>query len=50
MKEVRDEVTNKGKILPRFQLRGWTGDDLRVFVSSPEEARTLAYEINNQVM
>jgi hypothetical protein len=49
MKEVKDESTDKGKILPRFQLRGWTGDDLRVFVSSPEEAKILASEINHQV-
>lgn len=48
MKEVKDEVTKKGKILPRFQLRGWTGDDLRTFVSSDEESNTLANEINKQ--
>lgn len=49
MKEVKDENTNMGKILPRFQFRGWTGDDLRVFVSSQEESSALAKEINGHV-
>jgi hypothetical protein len=49
MKEVKDETTNMGKVLPRFQFRGWTGDDLRVFVSSPEESNALANEINDEV-
>ncbi|KAI9349325.1 glycoside hydrolase superfamily [Pilaira anomala] len=49
MKEVKDEATNMGKILPRFQLRGWTSEDLRVFVKSAEESNLLANEINNQV-
>lgn len=49
MKEVKDEATNTGKILPRFQLRGWTGEDLRVFVGSAEESNVLANEINEQV-
>ncbi|CAO3641319.1 unnamed protein product [Mucor hiemalis] len=48
MREVKDEVTKKGKVLPRFQLRGWTGDDLRTFVSSEEESNSLANEINEQ--
>ncbi|KAI8098413.1 glycoside hydrolase superfamily [Gilbertella persicaria] len=49
IKEVRDESTGKGKVLPRFQLRGWTGDDLRYFVTSAEESKVLAVEINKQV-
>ena len=49
MKEVKDEATNMGKILPRFQLRGWTSEDLRVFVKSAEESNLLANEINKQV-
>ncbi|KAG2230303.1 glycoside hydrolase superfamily [Thamnidium elegans] len=49
MKEVKDEATNMGKVLPRFQLRGWTGEDLRVFVGSAEESNVLANEINEQV-
>ncbi|KAG2205408.1 hypothetical protein INT47_007193 [Mucor saturninus] len=49
MKEVKDIKTNMGKILPRFQFRGWTSEDLRVFVGSSEESAALANEINQQV-
>ncbi|KAI8988649.1 glycoside hydrolase superfamily [Pilobolus umbonatus] len=49
MKEVRDIGRMKGKIVPRFQLRGWTADDMRIFVSSPVEARLLAEQINKHV-
>ncbi|EIE76212.1 hypothetical protein RO3G_00916 [Rhizopus delemar RA 99-880] len=43
MKEVR-----KAKIVPRFQFRGWTGEDLRAFIASAEESNLLAKEINDQ--
>ncbi|KAI8377002.1 glycoside hydrolase superfamily [Blakeslea trispora] len=49
IKDVRDESTGKGKVLPRFQLRGWTGDDLKQFITSAEESRKLAEEIYTQV-
>lgn len=49
MKEVKDTKTNMGKILPRFQFRGWTSEDLRMFVGSSEESTALANEINQQV-
>ncbi|KAI7898962.1 glycoside hydrolase superfamily [Cokeromyces recurvatus] len=47
MKEVKSE--SKGKILPRFQLRNWSGDDLRAFISNEQEAEELALQINKQV-
>ncbi|PHZ08143.1 glycoside hydrolase [Rhizopus microsporus ATCC 52813] len=50
MSEVRDISTGKGKIVPRFQFRGWTGEDLRAFVTSEQEIQHLAKEINNQVI
>ncbi|CEJ02598.1 hypothetical protein RMCBS344292_16598 [Rhizopus microsporus] len=50
MSEVRDIHTGKGKIVPRFQFRGWTGEDLRAFVTSEQEIQHLAKEINNQVI
>ncbi|KAL9544084.1 hypothetical protein MBANPS3_007799 [Mucor bainieri] len=49
MKEVKDEFTGKGKILPRFQFRGWTGDDLRMFVSNKAESQALAEKLMDQV-
>ncbi|CEP19760.1 hypothetical protein [Parasitella parasitica] len=49
IKEVRDEKTGRGKILPRFQFRGWTGDDLRLFVSNEKESQVLANAIMEQV-
>lgn len=49
MREVKDKQHGKGKILPRFQFRGWTGDDLRVFVSSFEETKHLAQQVYDQV-
>jgi hypothetical protein len=49
MKEVKDGVTNKGKIVPRFQLRGWTSDDLRMFVESNDESKILAHKVKEQV-
>lgn len=50
MSEVRDIYTGKGKIVPRFQFRGWTGEDLRAFITSEQEMQHLAKELNNQVM
>ncbi|KAI8367880.1 glycoside hydrolase superfamily [Choanephora cucurbitarum] len=49
MNDVRDISTGKGKVLPRFQFRGWTGDDLKQFISSAEESKKLAEEIYAQV-
>lgn len=49
MKEVKDESTNKGRILPRFQFRGWTGDDLRLFVSDKAESQALVDRLMDQV-
>ncbi|KAG1176104.1 hypothetical protein G6F70_000068 [Rhizopus microsporus] len=50
MSEVRDIYTGKGKIVPRFQFRGWTGEDLRAFITSEQEMQHLAKELNNQVI
>lgn len=49
MREVKDESTGKGKILPRFQFRGWTGDDLRLFVSNKVESQALVERLIDQV-
>ncbi|KAL9558571.1 hypothetical protein PS6_001213 [Mucor atramentarius] len=49
MREVKDESTGKGKILPRFQFRGWTGDDLRLFVSNKMESQALVERLIDQV-
>ncbi|KAI8991663.1 glycoside hydrolase superfamily [Mycotypha africana] len=49
MKETRDQVKSKGKILPRFQCRGWTSEDLQTFISSKAESFALASMIHQQV-
>ncbi|KAI9475553.1 MAG: glycoside hydrolase superfamily [Benjaminiella poitrasii] len=37
------------KVLPRFQLRNWSGDDLRAFIANKQESQQLALEIDEQV-
>ncbi|CAO3674875.1 unnamed protein product [Rhizopus stolonifer] len=49
MTEVKDNSSGKGSIVPRFQFRGWTGEDLRAFVASQEESELLAKQIQHQV-
>ncbi|KAG1445031.1 hypothetical protein G6F56_010059 [Rhizopus delemar] len=49
MNEVKDTSSGKGSIVPRFQFRGWTGEDLRAFVASQEESGLLAKQIQHQV-
>ncbi|KAI9282463.1 glycoside hydrolase superfamily [Umbelopsis sp. AD052] len=51
MDEVRDIVDNRkvGRIVPRFQFRGWTREHLQEFVKSPQDAGKLAHLITHEV-
>jgi hypothetical protein len=44
MEEVKGVVDGRkvGKIVPRFQLRGWSREALQAFVQSSKDATTLA--------
>ncbi|KAG2177001.1 hypothetical protein INT43_007655, partial [Umbelopsis isabellina] len=51
MDEVRTVVDGRkvGKIVPRFQFRGWNRERLQAFVKSPSDAKMLAKHIFFQV-
>lgn len=47
MEEVRGVANGRkiGKIVPRFQFRGWTREALQAFVQDSKDATTLAQQV-----
>jgi hypothetical protein len=51
MDEVRGIVDGRkvGKIVPRFQFRGWTRESLQEFVKSAQDTGKLAHIVSHEV-